>query len=190
MSLHLLIVAQHEPTDDEFDLAFELAEKTADDFRVAWCRSPGELIDTMRKAVTETLLEISTLDIYGHGSMGRQKLGEDVLFDAYDENGIARSMRKFLTPDAHVRLLGCTTALGDPGRKLLQDVRNALGEARVVYGTIVNCEACIDFGPRGLLAEMEDEYLFSSTEAISRKAPNQVERQEELGSWFAEARRP
>lgn len=188
MSLHLLIVARHDPPEDEFEDAAGQTQAT-ETFKVLRCNSPSELDGAIRGAVAESYLKVGRLDIYGHGKPGIQYLGDEILVDLPKCGNFAMTVSKYLTPDADVRLLGCTTAEGADGQNLLLELHRKLGENRVVFGTIVNCEAEVDFGPEGLLVEVEDEYLFSSTEAVTRKAPGQTARQEEICKWVAETTR-
>jgi hypothetical protein len=127
---------------------------------------------------------IDVLDIHDHGKPGHIYMGDDYLFH-YNGTGrlIARSLRPLLTTDARVRLLGCLTACGAQGQQLLTMLKEELGTA-VIYGT----NALIDasrFGSGGFDRRWDDSFLFSSTDAVTRIAPDHAGRVAEIASWCA-----
>lgn len=157
------------------------------------------LLTVIRNAVLETAQRIDTLDILGHGSSGHQYLGAEVLFNVENGvlakgQGIARGLRRFLTPDARMRLLGCWNATGESGRALLLGLREEIGESVVVYGAISDLNAREkppnggiedgEFDERGFKDLKECDWLFSSTEARRRLAPTHGARVAENQAWM------
>jgi len=184
MSIHLLIIAKHTPDDREMEQAAALAQET-ENFRVRRCPSPSELIPTVREVVAITKQKIDVLDLYGHGSPGRQRMGREILFDR-DRTGldIAEALRPFLTADARVRLLGCRTGLYEEGRTLLKSLHAAFGGTAIVQGTLKRVLSRRDIDAGGFLPDREDMWLFSSTDAQRREAPSEPARIRELRAWY------
>jgi hypothetical protein len=208
VAIHLFVVGKEEPFGGPCKKALERAKEIENEFLVRTCNSPTELLGVVREAVLLTGQRISTLDIFDHGAQGVQKLGNEVLFAASSppdpaalKSGaeIARRLSLFLTPDARVRLLGCKTALGATGQTLLLSLQREIGAAVVVFGTNALADAAEEtpgftmdpgeFGARGFKALKEDEWLFSSTEARDRQAPDQEARGKENEGWIEEIRR-
>jgi hypothetical protein len=200
MAIHLFIVAEEDRFLDPFKTARNRAVEVENSFIVRTCRSPEALLMEIREVVLKTHQRVDTLDIFGHGCAGHQYLGNQVLFGV--ENGtlstgkeIAHGLRRFLTRDARVRLLGCMTAIGESGRALLLSLREELGESVVVMGTITSLNARDrppnggfddgEFDERGFNDTKEDDWLFSSTDARRKLAPTHRERAEENRVWFA-----
>lgn len=104
------------------------------------------LVETLRANLGSGPIDV--LDIYYHGGPGLMTLGRSngsclTLF-ASDEHAATplhsavpiSELGKLLAPTAHVRLLGCNTAAGSSGRMIVYKLARALGEQRVVFGTI------------------------------------------------------
>ena len=201
MAIHLFIVAQEDNFLDPFKTAYERASapQPVEGFVARTCKSPNDLLAVVRAAVLQARQHVHTLDIFGHGSAGFQYLGKDVLFGVSNGAlttgaGIAQGLRRFLTPDARIRLLGCVTAVGESGRALLLSLREELGGSVTVYGTVASLNARprpphggIDdgeFDERGFKAVKDDDWLFSSSEARRRLAPTQDELANLNREWF------
>lgn len=201
MAIQLFIVAEEERFLDPFKTAYHRAAEVPHSFIVRTCRSPDALLPLVREVVISARQRVDTLDIFGHGCSGYQYMGTEVLFGV--ENGtlskgkdIAQGLRRFLTPDARVRLLGCMTAIGESGRALLLSLREELGAAVVVSGTISSLNAREkpptgglddgEFNERGFKESREDDWLFSSTDARRRLAPSHRERATENRAWMAD----
>lgn len=182
MSIHLFVIARHNPVQSEFEFAANAAVAT-DEFIVERCESPQEFLPTVRRVALQARKKIRLLDIYGHARRGQQSLGSGLLFDETTGEDIAQGLRIFLTPTATVRLLGCDTAVGQQGKRLIETVRRNLGESRCVQGTIASFSSRFSFGPNGFAANLEDPLLFSSS-STQPIAPTQVDRQRELRDWY------
>lgn len=172
MGFHLLVVAQHTPAEwkDELVAQHVLKEKR-DRFVVRRCQAPGALYNIVLQAVRDQGSPIRTLDLYDHGRPGHLTMGDprhEYLFDPFHiGHDIAKDLAKLLTPDAHVRLLGCETALGEQGKTMLVNLRKAFGKNIVVFGTISKIDPIENFDEDGFLALSEEARLFSSTEAAA-----------------------
>jgi hypothetical protein len=167
----------------DFDAVASAARETPS-FFVRRCKSPEQLIGRVRE-VAAANGPIDVLDIHDHGKRGHLRLGTGLLFH-HEGAGLhlARALRPYLTPDARIRLLGCETAVGDEGRRLLSMLRDELGGAIVIYGTLATIVPD-SFEEGVFLKSSEDVYLFSSTEAMRREAPTWEDRLAELRSWSA-----
>jgi Domain of unknown function (DUF4347) len=122
-----------------------------------------KLIDTLRTEIGSCPIDV--LDIYYHGGPGLMTLGRSntPLDSAISISGLG----ELLAPTAHIRLLGCSTAVGSSGRMLVYKLARALGEKRVVFGTIDS--VLFHHFPRGRFDCQL--LLFSSLEAINGEAP-------------------
>ena len=210
MAIHLFIVGQENPFLNPFRTAFERAIEVDKEFFKRTCSSRSQLLGIVREVVIVTGQRIDLLDIFDHGSEGVQKLAGEKLFSASEPpdpeaplktgTEIAHGLRRFLTIDARVRLLGCNTALGDSGKALLLSLQRELGEARVVFGTNGYANAGplpppdididdSEFGARGFRDVREDSWLFSSTEARMGLDPTYDARKLENKKWIEEIRR-
>ena len=137
---------------------------------VAHCSTRLEFIEAVRHAATVSPLEL--VDIFDHGAPGAMAIGDELLLNigASPPNVEAfESLHHYLAPTAQVRLLGCNTAVGSPGRKLLVKLAAELGEQRIVFGTIDRVEP-YHFGPDGFT--LVEELLFSSVAALDSEAPS------------------
>lgn len=176
MSMHLFLMG--DVSDGEL-AEIVAAVKPDHTSKVVRCKTSE---DVLRVVVNVALTEgvIDRLDLYDHAGPGGFWLGEELLF-SHDGTGLAlaRMLRPFLTPDARVRLLGCKTALGEEGRRLLLSLRQELGGGVAVYGTLdrVTSE---HLGPGGFKVEWTEQLLFSSTEAAARVAPDTTQRMREI----------
>jgi hypothetical protein len=125
---------------------------------------------------------IGLLDIVGHGAPGLQMIGDEVLFQA-DNSTITKGsdvparLTPWLAPCARIRLLGCKTALGRPGRTLLAKLGLRFGADATVYGTI-EAVAAEQFSNAGYSQTLD--LLFSSEAAIDHEAPDAKQRTENL----------
>lgn len=181
MSCHLLVLSDDGSGDSEADDVLATVEPEGA-FRVARCGSPGELIRTVATAALAGGV-IDTLDLFAHGGPGHLWMGNEVLFE-HGGGGLpmARWLRPYLTPDARVRLLGCKTALGEEGRGLLLGLQREIGGGIVVYGTVTRVTV-EEFHERGFDEDLSALFLFSSTEAVTRPAPDLTGRALEIQAW-------
>lgn len=185
MTLHLLVVGERTSPDDDIDpVAFQVTARGDAPFVMRRCRSPHGLVKVVRDVVIERGMLIDTLDLYDHAAPDHARMGDGILFDIAGKGiSILRSLRPFLTPDARVRLLGCETARGKEGQKLLKMLRDELGGGVVVYGTLGTIIPSLFEG--GLFRrDQETSFLFSSTEASSRVAPSWEDRQREIATFL------
>lgn len=116
---------------------------------------------------------IDLLDIFDHGAPGKMAIGDETLVDlsnpdAQPDIAVFQSFHHYLSPTAHVRLLGCNTGAGLAGRKLLVKLAATLGGQRVVFGTIERVQP-FHFGPDGF--QLIDEMLYSNVAALDSEAP-------------------
>ena len=190
MAIRVLVIGQHAPAQVLFeDVAGRVGPDTST-FITLRCRTPGELFDKVRDAVWQRNAPISVLDLCDHGGDGYIRMGDPIeppLFAAPDiGKEVASALADLLTFDAHVRLLGCDTAVASKGRALLLMLSNAFnqqgGKAIVVSGTLKAVNQG-DFDVGGFKMAREEHYLFSSTEAIAVASPTFDERALELLSW-------
>jgi hypothetical protein len=151
---------------------------------VVRCRQPADLPDRLERIGARGRVE--QLDIFDHGAEGMQMLGGGALFasDARPETELlglplAGRIAPYLTETAQVRLLGCNTAEGKAGRLLLLKLARALGERRIVFGTIDRVIED-DFDRAGYARVMEHQRLFSSIAALDAEAPRAMRRFENL----------
>lgn len=171
MGFHLTVFGQHDPSDEQDE---RIAAQLADDpprFLLRRCARPGDLYEVVRSAVRDLNAPVRVLDLFDHGGNGHMTLGDpmsEFLFDP-DSTGheVARSLSDLLTSDAHVRLLGCETALGEAGKRMLFNLQRAFGKGIVVLGTLAAVHPDRDFDGRGFRVEREEALLFSSTEAAA-----------------------
>jgi len=204
MAIHLFIVAKKRHFLDPFKTAYRRAKEVPDEFYVRTCPTPNQLLNVVREVVLLSGQPVGTLDIFGHGGPGFQKLGKKVLFGAIDTPEgdklitgklIAERLQPFLAKDARVRLLGCKTARKEDGRALLRALQNQLGSGVIVHGTIAYADAKIkplrgnrdpgEFGERGFKVIKEEDWLYSSTEAMTGQlAPEQKTRIVANQEWF------
>jgi len=190
MTIHLLVVGQHDTIPGDMDLLASNARRGErnDWFRVKQCEIPRALFGTVREVAAAKAKMIDTLDLYDHAGPGHLRMGDEILFDHRGRGRmIARLLRPLLTPDARVRLLGCNTAVGAEGRELLRWLKEELGPGVTVYGSIQPVRA--DHFTAGIFQrDLEADSLFSSTEASARIAPDVTARANELASWHAAIR--
>lgn len=176
------------PNDIDMDaVAVQIQESSS--LVVRRCETPGQL-PSIVEAVAQQLGPIDVLDLYDHGSPGRQLLGnqdwvgsdEDRNQDLFGRSTVL-GLRDHLRDTAHIRLLGCGTAGGvsssRAGRLLLVKMARLLGGRRIVFGTIRAIRAS-DFGPTGFRRVLETDYLFSSLAAIDGAPPTTSEREQHL----------
>lgn len=194
MSIHLMVIGKRSvehrrPNDDEIDavvgIVNRIPETRESSFIVRRCCFPSDIVQIVRRVAIEHG-KIETLDLYDHGAPGRQRMGHEILFNSDELNlDIARALRPLLAEHARVRLLGCETAWGVRGRKMLLDLRNAFDQNQrvVVYGTIALVNAS-EFGATGFTRKhLEEIYLVSSTEVSNEKVRTIEERSELDIQW-------
>lgn len=205
MGIHLLIVAEEEPFQGAFRVAYERAIEVTDSFYRRKCVTPADIVTAVHSLAIERGQRIDVLDIFGHGGPGQQHLRDGtVVFgvgNAPTYNGltvgkdIAQRLRRYLAMDARVRLLGCKTALEEAGRALLVSLQEELGQHVVVFGTNEKADAFpkpahdgdldqSEFGERGFRDIREEAWLFSSTEARGGICPPQSERIAANRAWY------
>jgi hypothetical protein len=185
MSIRVLIVGRPSAAVEEIDAAAAAAVSVPPRFFVERCGPPAALWPVLRDIVLREEAKIDVLDIFDHADRGVQKLSDERLFD-YQETGfpLATKIAQLLTPDAHVRLLGCTTALGQQGKDLLIGLQRAFGRSVVVYGTLGPIRGDVDFDEGGFCAVGDESKLYSSTEArAAALPPGWAERTAELIAW-------
>lgn len=186
MSIHLLVVGEHKKPDSEMEYVARVVQSSNGHVKLRRCTSPRELVRTVRSAVLEHRQPIETLDIFDHGRSGVQTIADEVLWDHMGKGDeIARALKLYLTHDAHVRLLGCVTSDGDKGWELLRKLDEAFGGCIVVHGTIKIVKHR-HFDARGFKPEHDEEFLYSSTQARTKRPPTETERIEQLSSWMRE----
>lgn len=172
MAIRVLVIGQHDPVQDIFEAAAARVGPNTDTFMMLRCPAPDLLFDTVLRAVRALNEPISVLDLYDHGGNGRLHMGEPreaLLFSADGASAIAGQalagkLADLLTHDAHVHLLGCETALEEPGKRMLLTLQRAFGKSIVVHGTL-QAVGPSDFGVGGFQMLREGHVLFSSTEA-------------------------
>lgn len=176
--------------DDVVRIVTQKPETPQSWFIVRRCCHPQDLVQIVRRVAIEHG-KIDTLDLYDHGAPGRQRMGREILFNGAGLNlDIARETRPLLAEHARVRLLGCETAWGDRGRKMLLDLRDAFDKNQgvVVYGTIALVDVS-EFGEVGFKRKhLEEIYLVSSTEVRDEKVRTLDERTEANLEWKAAQR--
>lgn len=116
--------------------------------------------------------DVRTVDLVGHGSGGRFKLGDEVLF-ASDGTGVhlVDELTPFLSERATLRLLGCSVAEKErplsetksfDGRALLRQLEARLGAQRRVLAP-TRALFTIDYGTNGLSARAQRALAGSTT---------------------------
>ncbi|MFT3838983.1 MAG: DUF4347 domain-containing protein [Myxococcaceae bacterium] len=175
MKRALLVVGQYTPAEP----GTEAVAKAVDPAHRVRCAGPNDLLAAVKAAVTAQGGPLTRLDIFDHGKGGLQQLGPHVLFGVPDAKTTATKMVGFdllkslsasLTHDAHIRLLGCETAMLAEGQRLLLDAAEAAGFQRVIYGTVDDIVAN-HFDADGFKQIAECPFLFSSHDAKLRLAP-------------------
>lgn len=97
--------------------------------------------------------DVRTVDLIGHGSPGRFKLGDELLFEGDTGLECIDALRPFLSPRAALRLLGCDVAGAtrvENGRALLSKLTARLGAARRAWAPTRPLFPH-DYGAEGLL---------------------------------------
>lgn len=186
MSIHVMFVGRMDVDEDETRLVLKAApDEPERGFFVVSCRSPDEVVPRARDIARKGMIDV--LDFVDHGDDGRFRMGINMLFnDSGTGRQIARALRPLLTPNARVRLLGCETALGESGQRLLMMLQREFGDGVAVYGTLCRITHQ-QFGPHGFQKRYEERFLFSATEAATRLAPTFEERADEVVEWYRSA---
>jgi|GEM_PF-4273373 hypothetical protein len=205
MTIHVLVVGRRARdrriANDEEILAVAALSATqafphSQVFFVESCDSPTLLVQTVRKIVVQHGL-IDTLDLYDHGAGGALQMGDALLFAGHEDNNglnVAANLRPLLAKGARLRLLGCDTAVGHAGQRLLKQLHEVFGGDVTVYGTIAAITLS-QFDEYGFKRKyFEELYLYSSLEAnrdepMNRLPPTFDERDNELIAWGKEQRR-
>jgi hypothetical protein len=184
---HLYVLGGHNKpdhvADEDMAIAHSRARRHRHDHRViaARCNSGRALIAEAKNAFDHFGSPIDLLDIYYHGGDGTMYIGRngnhlDCLFQS-DESlrrltgwNWAEQLARYLSPTAHVRLLGCETALGVAGRMLVYKLGVELGQRRVAFGCLADVLLAQFHPESGLFAC--DHYLFSSHASLDGIAPS------------------
>lgn len=190
MAFHLTVFGQHAPPEEQDEEAIRRITDRPPHFMLRRCPSPAALYEVVRGAVQELNAPVRLLDLYDHGGNGHLVMGDpldELLFNPFTVgHALAGRLAGLLTFDAHVRLIGCETALGQMGKDMLLNLQRAFGKGIVVSGTLAPITPD-DFGARGFHVEREEALLFSSTEAAAlhpgKKAPTYDERYAERIAW-------
>ncbi|MFT3837393.1 MAG: DUF4347 domain-containing protein [Myxococcaceae bacterium] len=170
MSRTLMVIGRHAVPDPMTEAVAAIVTAAP----MVRCASPQELVTEVAKAALGGPLD--RLDLFDHGREGRLRMGDPVLFDyptgggAVTGSDIAQLLKTYLTGDAQVRLLGCNTGAGEPGRQLLLQLGEIFGAQRVVYGGLEYLYT-IGFDAHGFLDVLTCPYLYSSKEAVNGPAP-------------------
>lgn len=152
------------------------------------CASVVDLLEQVQAYADEHGL-IDRLDVFDHGNPGLMKLGAEDLFywagsnkwsDPWVGEESAFALSACLAPVAQVRLLGCRTAAGGAGRRLLCKLSEAFGSTRSIEGTIARLYDYYFDSSGAFSAPAERALLFSSTAALDREAPDSDARLDHL----------
>ncbi|WP_224243447.1 DUF4347 domain-containing protein [Hyalangium gracile] len=138
--------------------------------RFTRCQDPEWLDSIVKDVVDRAGARLQRLDLFGHGSPGTLTLGDkgqEIVTPDESTWSHLINLGEFLADTADVRLLGCETAIGEEGMKVLQGLSAALsrkpGQKRKVWGTTATIDWC-DFGPEGFSDAVASKYLTSSEE--------------------------
>jgi len=196
MTVKLLVIGERTPRDAIIEqVARKVSGSTTTHIRR--CRSPELLVDIVR-SVRHSHGPIDSLDLYDHGTRGAIVMGAAALFGSDSDPttpltgaAIAAELAPLLSELAHLRLLGCDTAIlefNDPegGRMMLLKLARLLGPRRSVFGTIVGIGAgCFDRD--GFNDERVVELLCSAYTAIDFTLPTYNQRQLALNDYWLAA---
>ncbi len=110
-SLHLIIISYPSRLDAHLE---EIARKVARGVSEARVVERAQRSSDLRFLIRRWHLrdrDVRTVDLVGHGSAGRFKLGDEILFDS-DGRGleVIEELTPWLSPRASLRLLGCDVA--------------------------------------------------------------------------------
>lgn len=162
--MHVTVISYTAQLDPGFE---EVALRAVDGpgRRFLRAQRPSELVYALA-AIRQPIVR---LDLYGHGAPGRLRLGDEVLVDAdAAASGWLQGARASLAQAATLRLLGCETALGARGTRLLQTLADILDvEVQGATGDLLPA----DFGPGGLLEETALRLLISARPTARSAAP-------------------
>jgi hypothetical protein len=168
--------------------------ETDQTIKVLRCCHSKDLVEKLSKLKHK----IDILDIVDHGRPGSIHIGDDMLFesDEYPDHPLKgcvspSTVFAHLSELAHIRLLGCNTAVttvNDPaGRMLLLKLAKALGPYQVAYGTLAAVEP-EHFNETGFLEGQARGLLFSSLAALESEPPSHADRQFNVGRLWARVR--
>lgn len=163
--MHLTVIGYSARLDPEIEPSvFEVDGVNNYWLRFVRCQAREDLYWAVKHVVDEVDEQVATLDIFGHGGPGLLQLNPqdgDVVTPREESWGLFARIGKLLTDTADVRLLGCDTAAGVDGPKVLSGVEAALsqdGKARTVWGSLATLN-WTDFGPTGFRTDVASEFL-------------------------------
>lgn len=163
------------------------------------CAVPGDILPTVKNAVVDAGVSwLEKLDCYGHGRPGSLILSADRMIDWTPQSDFwvkLAELRQWLSPTAHVRLLGCDTGTSQEGFDLIKELARELGEQRVVSAprSTINYE---DFTSYGFKEEVARECLVSSdtltgpVEGLLRPSPVSEKVRKQFDPWIERLQQP
>ncbi|NPC45939.1 hypothetical protein D7Y27_20160 [Corallococcus sp. AB004] len=129
------------------------------------CQDPAQLYEIVMGAGRL----LTRLDLVGHGSPTRFRLGDgDLLELGREPHPVLKQLAKELPDDIEVRVLGCLTGIGQEGLAMIQAASAALGD-KTVIGTTSRVEP-EHFGAEGLLNSFTATHSSRRTD-IARPLP-------------------
>lgn len=163
--MHLTVIGYSARLDSEIEPSvFEVDGVSNYQRRFARCQFRDDLRWVVKHVVDEVDTRVSKLDIFGHGGPGLLQLSPqdgDVVTPDEESWGLFADLTDLLTATADVRLLGCDTAAGIDGPKVLAGLEAELsraGNARTVWGSLATLN-WTDFGPMGFRTDVASEFL-------------------------------
>ncbi|MFP2895242.1 hypothetical protein [Corallococcus sp. 4LFB] len=140
-------------------------ERQGAQYRFCRCQDPAQLYELVMSAGRY----LTRLDLVGHGSPTRFRLGDDNLLELGREpHPVLKQLARELPEDVEVRILGCLTGIGEEGLATIQAASAALG-GKTVIGTTARVEP-EHFGPEGLLKSFTATHSSRRTD-IARPLP-------------------
>ncbi len=134
------------------------------------CEAPKDVLPTVKNAVRDAGARyLEKLDIYGHGRPGVLILSTGKKIEWAPESKFwidLEELGEWLSPTAHVRLIGCDTGTCQKGFDLVKALASRLGKERVVSAprATINPD---DFVYYGLKEEVARDYLVASHQLTS-----------------------
>ncbi len=172
--MHLTVFSYPSKPDPELEPAvFQVDGRSAPERRrFERCQGPERLWHIVQDVVNRAG-RLRRLDLFGHGRPGGLSLGDpgqDIVTPDEQSWRYLLELDDFLQDEAEVRLLGCETAIGDEGFRVLQGLAQGLsrkqGRRRTVWGSTATLD-WVDFGPAGFMDEVATQYLRSSEEPVA-----------------------
>jgi len=157
--MHLTVISYCETLDLVFEHVALIANPLVAPEKHAFvrCQRPAQLYN----AVASIGRPVRLLDLYGHGAPGKLRLGDKELLDVRPRTWkVVAELEPLLAPDARIRLLGCNSAVGEGGFRLLHGLSAALS-GRLVLGMTADIWYQ-DFGPSGIRRQVAARWLVSS----------------------------